>query len=238
MTRTDSGDFYGGRPPGELPAYTMGETAHWLGLAPATVRSWCVGQHYHYRGSRRFFKPALDIADPAGKLLSFQNLVELHVLAAIRREHQVSLQTVRKAVLFMSSKLGVEHPLASRRLLTDGKDLLIEYSGELLNLSQAGQLEMRRVVELYLSRVDHSEVGEPIRLYPFTTSALESAPRSVVINPTVQWGRPCLAGTGVPTAVIAERFKAGEQPEQIAADYDRETAEVLEAVRHELKLAA
>jgi uncharacterized protein (DUF433 family) len=60
----------------------------------------------------------------------------------------------------------------------------------------------------------------------------------VVIDPRVSFGRPVLAGTGIPTAVLAERYKAGEPIAALAADYHCDTAMIDEAIRCELRLAA
>ena len=71
-----------------------------------------------------------------------------------------------------------------------------------------------------------------------TSGQLRLQPNSaVVIDPRIQFGRPCLTGTGITTSIIAERFAAGETIAEIAADYDREAADVEEAIRYE-RLAA
>jgi uncharacterized protein (DUF433 family) len=59
-------------------------------------------------------------------------------------------------------------------------------------------------------------------------------PRWVVIDPYVSYGRPVLAGTGIPTAAIAERYKAGESIDDLVTDYGRERPEIEEAIRCEL----
>jgi uncharacterized protein (DUF433 family) len=47
-----------------------------------------------------------------------------------------------------------------------------------------------------------------------------------------------LAGTGIATTVIAQRYKAGESIEELAEDYGRSTSEIQEAIRSELWDAA
>jgi len=51
-------------------------------LPKSTLRSWVIGQAYPTESGRRFFRPPVEIADPDQKLLSFFNLVEVHVLDA------------------------------------------------------------------------------------------------------------------------------------------------------------
>ena len=60
----------------------------------------------------------------------------------------------------------------------------------------------------------------------------------VVIDPALAAGRPVIAGTGLATQVIAERWKAGELVSQLAYDYGRTDEEIEEALRCEIKVAA
>jgi len=55
-----------------------------------------------------------------------------------------------------------------------------------------------------------------------------------VIDPRIQFGRPILVGSAIPTAVIAQRYKAGESIQGLAGDYDRPRLEIEEAIRCEL----
>lgn len=222
-------DIYGGRDPAEIPAYAIPDAARWLGVPHTTTRAWVLGQ--------KGFRPVVEIADRKSKTLSFRNLVELHVLAAIRRKHNVSLQRVRSAVDFMRERLGISNPLASQRMLTDGRDILIEWYDQVLNISQQGQLEMREFLQAYLDRIEHGDQG-PVRLYPFAGLKVLEAPRSIVIDPRIQFGKPCLVGTGIPTAELAERYKAGESIASLADDYERPGELIEEAIRYELPPAA
>jgi len=108
----------------------------------------------------------------------------------------------------------------------------------LINLSQAGQVEMRDLVKAYLRRIERDLKGLPIKLYPFTRKRDPDEPRAIVIDPFVSFGRPVLSGTGIATAVVAERFKAGEPLESLAEDYGRSLLEIQEAIRCELPLEA
>ena len=61
----------------------------------------------------------------------------------------------------------------------------------------------------------------------------ETAPRVVVVDPRIAFGRPVLVGTRIPTEVIYQRFEAGESIEQLADDYGRTPSEIEEAIRCE-----
>ena len=218
----------------ELPAYSVAEVAHYLNLPRSTVRYWATGKDS---------SPALiEVADINPVALSFLNLVELHVLAAIRRKHAVPMPKVRRAIDYLRENTQDEsdklHPLISKQLQTDGLDLFIEQYGRLVNISSAGQLAMRVIIEAALRRIERDRRGLPIKLYPFTRSNVNDAPAMVVIDPTLSAGRPVITGTGLATEVIAERYKAGETVAELAKDYDRGEAEIEEAIRCELRAAA
>ena len=233
-----NGTFYGAKDPRELPAYGVPEASHYLLIPPATLRSWVVGRPYPIRSGTRYFQPVILAADPKAKTLSFLNMVEAHVLDAIRRKHHIELNRVRIAIEYLKKQLGSKHPLAEHRFETDGVDLFIEKFGQLINITRAGQTAMRQLIEAYLKRIDRDDSGVAIRLYPFTRKRTVDEPRAIVIDPLVSFGRPTLAGSGVATAVIAERYKAGESVEELAADYRRERLEIEEAIRCELELEA
>lgn len=170
--------------------------------------------------------------------MSFTNLIETHVLDAIRRQHQIPLDKIRLAMKYLQDQFGSEHPLADHRLETDGLDLFVREYGRLINITQSGQMAIREFLEGYLKRIERNSVGEAVRLYPFTRKRTIDEPRLIVIDPSVSFGRPVLAGTGVPTSAIAERYKAGESVPQLANDYGRSAEEIEEAIRCELQLEA
>ncbi|MGH9713560.1 MAG: DUF433 domain-containing protein [Candidatus Acidiferrales bacterium] len=231
-------DIYGGDDPRELPAYSIGEAAHYLLIPEATLRSWVKGRKYPVKAGQHFFKPVLILPNPSRLQLSFINLVEAHVLDAIRRQHDIPLKKVRQALNYMEKHLQSNHPLADQRMETDGKDLFIRKFEQLINISQEGQLAIRQLLEAHLKRIERDMSGAVLRLYPFTRKRDASEPKFIVMDPLVSFGRPVLAGTGIPTSVIADRYKAGESMDQLASDYGRGRSEIEEAVRCELAQAA
>jgi uncharacterized protein (DUF433 family) len=222
-------DIYGGTSPIDAPAYTAGALAHHLRLPEPTVRYWAFG--------RESSKAIIIAADLDARLLSFRNLVELHVLSAVRREHRVALKEIRNAVNYLRRDFASEHPLSDEQMLTDGKFLFIKRLGKLINASRHGQLAAERLLEAHLQRIERDALNQPVRLFPFTREK-HDGPRAVVIDPRVQFGRPCIVGSGVPTEVIAQRFKAGDSMQLLAEDYRRKVEEIEEAIRYETELKA
>lgn len=198
---------------------------------------WLLGQDYRAADRPRVLRPIIVPAAADPPALSFINMVEAHVLTAIRYQHGVPLPAVRRAVEYLTREFHSSHPLAEEQFQTDGVNLFVERLG-LLNVSAPGQFAMPEILAALLRRVDRDERGLAVRLYPFSRRpalpVLDDSPRLVVIDPSIGFGRPVLVGTGVTTATIAERFDAGDSIEALAADYDRPASQIEEAIRCEL----
>jgi len=221
-------DIYRGQDPLEMPRYSIADAARFLSIPLATVRSWTWGRSYpSIQGARRF--PPLIQADKDG--LSFLNLVELHVLRALRETHAVKVKSVRIALNYAENELGIKRLLLREELLTGGGDLFIECYGHLLTLSRHGQLALKELLKRYLQRIDRDDARIPIRLYPLVTGLDDE--RHVVIDPRVAFGKPTLKGTGIRTSMIVTRIDAGESIAGIAADYDIAPVLVTSALLYE-----
>lgn len=215
------------------PAYGVSEAARYLNIPPSTLRSWISG--VQYRSDRSNFEPVISVPPAEIVQLSFVNLVEAHVLVALRRVHKVRLQDIRVALDTLEKQFPEQsHPLAFKSFATDGKDLFLKHIEQLINLSKRGQLEMEEIIDMYLHRIEHDASG-PIILYPFTRDPLQKyeQPKAVFMNPYISFGRPVLAGRGVPTELVFERFNAGELMDTLAEDYGRKRWEIEEAIRYE-----
>ena len=221
-----------------VPAYSVAEAAHYLRMPEGTLRSWVVGRLYPVAGKSKLSGPLIHLDDSERQYLSFINLVEAHVLAAIRRRHGVKLPKVRSALDYVHRQFRVEHPLINQSFQTDGLDLFVERYGDLINASREGQRAMKEIIGVYLKRIEWDAKGLPVKLYPFTRdtqaeAAPASAPRVVVMNPTISFGRPVIAGTGIPVSSIYERYKAGDSVADLAQDFRLEISEIEEAIRCE-----
>jgi uncharacterized protein (DUF433 family) len=224
----------------EQPAYKVGEAAAILSVPKATVTAWSFGQAYDLKdGSSRRFKALIEPADIKRRLLSFSNLCELHVLAAIRRRHRIDMGKVRASLTFVSKRLGEVRPLIAQDFLTNGIDLFID-KAQLINVSKDGQTALRGDFEQALARIERGPGGGAVRLFPYTRIAGDPSaqPRYVAVDPRIAFGRPVLLKAGVTTQVIRDRFVAGDSFAEMAADYRVSATEIEEALRFEQRLAA
>jgi len=221
----------------EMPAYGIPEAAGYLRLPVSTLRAWLLGQRYRVGDQPKFFKPVIDIADRKERQLSFINLVEAFVLAGIRREHEIPLPKVRKAVDYLRRTFNTTRPLAHEQFETDGIDLFVEKMGSLIGATQEGQIQMRDIIRDRLERVhrDPKGVPEKIVLFPARREKTESA--DVVIDPRLSFGRPVLDRFGVRTAILAERFDAGDDIDVLAREYSAPPEAIQNAIRCERRAA-
>jgi uncharacterized protein (DUF433 family) len=211
-------DIYVGRSPEDIPAYSFAEAATLAGVPTSTLRSWVVGRPFPARTGQRWSPAVIRLPKGQRRFLSFTNLVEVHLLAAMRRKHALKLDAIRKAVRYVHDALDVEHPLASEQFKTNGVDLFVERLGKIINASREGQLGMKAVLVGSLARVEYDERGRAVRLFPLLRRA--AAPRSIVIDPRRAFGRPVIVGTAVPVVDVRSRFDAGDSVEQLARDFD------------------
>ncbi|HEX9985600.1 MAG TPA: DUF433 domain-containing protein [Thermoanaerobaculia bacterium] len=224
MTRTAT-RIYGDRDPREIPAYPLVEAARYAGVPLSTLRSWV--------GERKDIPRVIEMPDDSRGQLSFYNLVEAFVLGGLRRKHKLPLQQLRRDLLTLRElHPDVRHPLADLDLATFARSMFVESEGDVVNVSRGGQLGIHAVLAGVLQRVEKGPTGAQ-RLFPLTRADVEKSPRLVVIDPRIAFGRPVIAGTGIPTAVIHERWKAGDSVVALAEDYDRTSEEIEEALRYE-----
>jgi uncharacterized protein (DUF433 family) len=228
-------DIYGGRDPRELPFYTVPEAARVVRVHPATLRTWVLGRSYPTRSGHKAWSPLIRAADRRQGRLSFVNLVEVHVLSALRGK-QVRVERIRSATKFIQSAMPTEHPLADVDMRTDCIDIYVEYLGQLVNASSS-QTTLRPLVERYLQRIERDESGLASRLFPITRDDAMST-KAVLIDPQFRFGRPIIAETNLETAVIADRFFAGDSTAALAADFGIDEASIEEAIRFESQLRA
>lgn len=231
-------DIYGGIDPRAIPTYGIYESAHALKIPADTLRSWIHGRDYPTKWGKKRFEPLITLPDPDLSLLSFINLVEAHVLDAIRYKDRLPLENVRDAIDHLREQYHSEHPLVEYNFQHDGVDLFTEIERDVVNVSKRGQLAIREIVTAYLKRIARDSKGSAIALYPYLKRDPQTVegPKLVLIDPRISFGKPILVGVGVPTSVVADRHEAGESIAELAKDYECEASEIKAAIDYEQAL--
>lgn len=224
--------------PRSLPVYSMTDAARCIGAHPATLRSWFKGRSYPTKGGPRRSPNLLVPSTPDA--LSFQNLVQAHVVQGIRKRYHIPMHRVRDALAYLRDSMGSLDLLASQKFYHDTEHLLLKVQDRLISLSERGQTVSETVLQQYLHRIDYGKDGFASRLHPFfyTVTGQLYEPRYIMIDPTIAFGKPCLERLGVKTEIIAGRFFAGEPIEELSADYGAKPEEIQEAIRWSARTAA
>lgn len=223
--------LYGDFAPRDVPRYTVAQASRYVGLSPATLRSWVRGRSYPRGGESVRSEPLIKAPD----LLSFSNLVEAHILRALRRDEDVRMSVLRTALAEAEKKYQIDRLLLSEKLRTAPGEVLLEHYGRLINLGRAGQLALRHFFDAHLKRVEWGEHGDAEEFFPGFVNVLavpvEDIPRPIVIDPSVSFGKPVLASKkGIRVSAIVSRVDAGEDEDAIAQDYGIERREVDAAI--------
>ena len=212
----------------EFPLYGLSEAALYLRVPIKTLEYWAFG--------RGRISPMIRVAEVRPRALSFMNLLECHMLAAMRSMYDLRLPKIRRAVALLTKTSGFRHPLIEQPLYTNRVDLLIKEIDKLVNLSRGGQLAIPEIFEVHLERVEYDK--GIFNFYPFVRSRSAAEPKFIVINPRLGFGKPVIAGTGISTAVIASRFNARESVPELAKEYGLEEKQIEEAIRWETRAVA
>jgi len=208
------------------PLYSIAEVGRYTRVQHTTLRSWIQSR------SGNLLVPA---ASHTIAPLSFINLVESHVLVALRRKYHVPMRQILKAVAWLKETYGAGHPLAEIDLETDGREVFIRELGHPISASRKGQMGIDAILSLYLKRIERDPENLPIRFYPLT---YETTPKLIVMDPAVAFGRPVIKGTRITTPMVFERYSGGESLQDIADDYDLGISDVEEALRCEIEQRA
>lgn len=218
------------------PLYPIAHAAHYVNVNPATLETWVKGRRYQIKSGQQYSPPLIQFEPNAEGLLSFTNLVEAHVLRAMRKIHFLKMHSIRESIDFVSNQLGRPRPLATVDFETEGTRLFIRHLGTLIDLSATEQILIEEMHQ-HLTRIERNVEGLAKKLYPMTRSAYMEK-KIIVINPTVSHGRPIIESKGVSTDIIAERWRAGDTFELLQRDYGLSNDEYDEALWYEQHEAA
>lgn len=224
-------NLYGGLDPADMPRYTRVDAGRATGVPASTIGVWVHGMPYTTRKGRARYEPVLALPDISDPRLSFNNLLEVNVLRALREVHEVKLQSVREAIENARSEHKIDRLLIHPSLRTSGGSLFLDYYFKLVDLSNSKQLAMRAILEHSLQRI---EIDQDLRA-SFFPLPRHMAPdeRPILVSPYILFGNAILERRGVSTHAIRSRVDAGEEKAAIIADYDLRNDEFEEAILYE-----
>jgi uncharacterized protein (DUF433 family) len=146
-------------------------------------------------------------------------------------------QRIRPALDRLGDELGIEHVLASRKLYTDGAEVLYDYAehaGDIPEARSARELVVVRndqrvfneIIDSYLTRIDFSDDqwARVIHLPKY-------GPTDVVVNQQRGFGAPIFANGGVRLETVLAAFKRGLGIDELTTEYGVPEADLLNVLR-------
>jgi uncharacterized protein (DUF433 family) len=222
------------------PLYGLGEAAGYLAVPPSTLVTWAYGYERRQPGIGVVVaKPVITAVRPARRhdaSVPFIGLAEAYALAAFRQAG-VPMQRIRPAIDALHRELGLSYALASRRLYSDGAEILFDYaqhagdtpegeSARELVVVRNNQRVFAEVVDRYLRRVDFAPDG-----YAQVIHLPQYRAADVTIDPDHAFGRPRFARSGAGLDDVIDLFLAGEPVDTVAAEFGLSRDEVEDALR-------
>jgi uncharacterized protein (DUF433 family) len=212
--------------------YVMADVDLYLGLPSGTARRWIDG----YRRGSATYPPVIRPEHTGSESVSWGEFVETSLLAEYRSKG-VSLQRLRPAVQRLTTELDTAYPLATAAPYLDvaGRELVRRIQDETgvdpalhLVVVRTGQLVLAEPAQVFADRAEFTGATR-------TVTGLRTQPDTpdVRIDPLRQSGQPVVRS--VPTAVLAEGFRAGTSVEELADLYDLQSGQVLQAIRYEMR---
>ncbi len=231
----------------EVPLYTMSEAARIIDVPSSTLATWAKG--YVRRPTNRpkvVAEPVITWREPetmGGPCIPFIGLAEAFVVAAVRRSGG-PMQSVRPALDMLQREIDIEHALASRRLYSDGAELLYDYAEHLADTETAplirelvvvrnGQCVFSEVVDQYLINIQFGpdDYASLIRLPNYSCAR-------VVADPQRSFGRPTLVYGGARVADVLDRFWTGESLADLEEEFGAPSDQLEDLLRVASRRAA
>lgn len=211
--------------------YQMAQVDRILALSGGTAKRWIDG----YSRVGRRFPPVVRPETTGDDAVTWGEFAETRLLAEYR-ESGIPMVRMRPAVEKLRERFNRLYPLAYAHpwLDSDGRELVMRVQEEVrlerrlqFVVVRNGQISLNLPVDRFVSSADFGEGGEVRRINPYPDL------NRVWLDPLRQFGEPTVRS--VPTAVLAEQFRAGDPIAQLAEIYELSDDWVEQAIRYELR---
>ena len=223
--------------------YSPAMASRLVGLESSRVRRWLQGYEYTYapkmsaaKGRRRQSPLVRRRGALGSQYASFVDLIDLLFVKKFV-EHGISVQRLRRA-LEEAVNLTGDHHFAQRRFWTDGRKIFLQIKDKsaeaLLELLSGGQWVIALIIKQVAHQIEFDAItGVSTRWFPLGKD------KSVVVDPSVAFGAPTIAGRGVQTANVFDLYEGeGRNIGRVSAWLDLSREAVQHAVEFEQALAA
>ena len=186
--------------------YTTAEASRLTGISPGRIRRWMEGYTFVRRGEVRTSPPVLSrgldvFPESEAVTISFRDLIEIMCVSGFLNAG-VRWPRLRKAYEKAGEILGIDHPFATRRFLTDGYSVLLNIDDRFLLDLVSNQFALFEMLRPYL-KTDGLDFADEFaaRWWPMGKR------KPVFIDGRVSFGQPVVT-QGVPTLVLYRAYIA------------------------------
>jgi len=173
--------------------------------------------------------PQLAVVPGRELLITFEDLISMRVIAALRSAG-VSWPKIYRAEDWLRDQTHHPRPFATEEVWTEHSEVFASFRDMLIATSRYGQIAMD-IMKDFLIPVSGLAFERRI--------ARRWEPRSLVLlDPSIQFGAPCIRGTRIPTRSIWGMIRAGDSEALAMRAYKITQEEVNAAVAWEDSLAA
>lgn len=209
--------------------YKLAEVSKLTGMYPGRVSYWFKKTPENIRHGPIFQSDYSPIGGDYA--VSFLDLIDVLVASQFRDQYKVPMRVVRCAYSVLQEELGEKHPFCLSDLYTDGKRIfnlamskLSENEEKLSDVISHQQFFIH--IKKELSHIDYGEISKIAERWRIA--------QGVVIDPTINMGKPTIEHTGVTTFIIANQHRANKEDSALVADlYNINEKDVLNAVKFE-----
>ncbi|MCY4162991.1 MAG: DUF433 domain-containing protein [bacterium] len=160
-------------------------------------------------------------------LFSFWDLLSLRVIDELVKRG-VPRHEIARGARYLAGELVTHRPFAHEGLATVGRGFFADI-GSWVDVGMGGQQAFQVVIEPLIKPITFNDLG---------MAAIWRPHANVWVNPAVQAGTPCVDGTRVPTATLADQYNSGLVVDDLSDDYRLSSEQVRTAIAYEASLAA
>lgn len=203
--------------------YSIPDVAKLLNLPYKKVSHWLNTLWNGKLGYQFQFKYSWNI--DLTKAVNFYTLIEFFTFYQLS-EAGVASKKLLELHTKLSSQFNTPYPFANQKILkkikTDGKNIFIEDSEGIYSYDKL-QFYFDFIKDFF-KNIDFDSSEMAVRLWPLGKS------RSVVCDPSHQFGHPVIVGTNIPVETLWQLYNAGESVDFISSIYSISPKQVLDSV--------
>jgi uncharacterized protein (DUF433 family) len=158
------------------------------------------------------------------RVITFNELVRLRMIALLR-SRGIAFNAISTAEKYIRELRGIHQPFITEEMWTASSNVFVRFGEKLIAASRDGQLALDSVFTDFLVPAHHGLLftasGAPAQWQPCP---------SVLIDPEIQFGAPCVEGTRVETRSLWSLHQAGDGLDLLADAFDLRREQVANAI--------